>query len=599
VVLGLAAVLAVAIAWALGADLVRASSIRLRATFFVFLALALQLVIFTRLGQVVPAPAHLPLHIASYGMLVLFLALNGRNLGLAVAAGGLASNLVVILANGGRMPISAHAWKESGRSLRNIAASGVYHNNTLAGGHPRLAWLGDVFPLPLGRVLGNAVSLGDLLVVCGLAIFVYRAGTTRARTGAGNMLAPLRCGDFTRLLVGRSASRLGDWLTMTAVVTWAYAETHRAAIVALFLALRMVAVALGGIAAAPRLDRLPRARILALVEVSRGAVTLAMLPLAWHHAFLPVILLACLSSFLGAATNPSASSLIADLLPPGHFNAGNALNGFTRSGAMVAGTVTGALVVNGTGIGGALLLDVATFAASSVLYLNIVAHRAPRQEEPAKSKGPSRTDFVRIILADPILLGLTASFTVVTAAMGLLNAALPVFLRYQLGASKAYGYALGAIGAGLMCGELLTGLVARERVARRSVGLAFAAMAGCLLVAAASGSIATAYLMLFLIGASDGTTETTYDTLFQRQLQANVRAGVFALAGSVQTTGMIVGLSLAPLVASSGGAPALRLSALACLVGAVIAAASVGWHLRWRARSATPRQIEALSQQTP
>jgi len=589
VILGLAVVLAIAIAWALGADLARASSVRLRATFLVFLALAVQLVIFTRLGHLVPTRGHVPLHIASYGMLVVFLLLNGRNVGLAVAATGLFSNLVVILANGGRMPVSVAAWEESGRGLDSIGPSDVYHNNTLAGGHLRLAWLGDVFPLPLGRALGNVVSLGDLLVVFGLAIFAYRAGTTRARTAAGDLLAPLRCADFTRLLAGRSASRLGDWLTMTAVVTWVYAETHRATVVAFFLALRMLAVVLGGIASAPRLDLLPRSRILAAVEVGRGAVTLAMVPLAWHHDFLPVVLLACVSSFLGAATNPSASSLVADLLPRDLFNAGNALNGFTRSGVMVAGAVIGALVVNTAGIGGALLLDVATFAASSLLYVKIVVRGASRQEERTKSQGPSRLDLVRVILAEPIVLGLTVSFTVVTAAMGLLNAALPVFLRHELGAPKAYGYALGAIGAGLMCGELLTGLVTRESVARRSVGLAFASMAGCLLVAAASGSTATAYLMLFLIGASDGTTETIYDTLFQRQLPTDVRAGVFALAASVQTTGMIVGLSLAPFVASSGGASALRLSALGCIAGAVIAAVSVGWQIRWRVSSVTPR----------
>jgi len=218
-----------------------------------------------------------------------------------------------------------------------------------------------------------------------------------------------------------------------------------------------------------------------------------------------------------------------------------------------------------------------------------VVRGASQQEERTKSEGPSRLDLVRVILADRVVLGLTVSFTVVTAAMGLLNAALPVFLRHELGAPKAYGYALGAIGAGLMCGELLTGLVTRESVARRSIGLAFASMAGCLLVAAASGSTATAYLMLFLIGASDGTTETIYDTLFQRQLPTDVRAGVFALAGSVQTTGMIVGLSLAPLVASSAGASALRLSALGCIAGAVIAAVSVGWQMRWRLNSVTPR----------
>jgi MFS family permease len=574
VILGLAALLGVAIAWALGADLLRASGVRLRATALVFLALAIQLVIFTGLREAVPTEGQVPLHIFSYALLVAFLAANGRRLGLVVAAAGLASNLLVILANGGRMPVSSAAWRASGRSLHSIAASGIYNNNTLAGGHPRLAWLGDIFPLPLGGLLGNAVSVGDLLIVLGLTIFVYRAGTVRARISGWQLASPLRSGDFRRLLLGRSASRLGDWLTMTAVVTWVYSETHRATIVALFLALRMVAVVLGGIAAAPRLDRLPRSRILAAIEISRGVVTIAMLPLAWQQHFLPVVGLACLSSFLGAATNPSASSLIADVLPRDLLNVGNALNGFTRSGVMVVGAVLGTFVVNAEGIGGALLLDVITFVVSSAIYLRISAggSRANRLEEAADPALHTRLELVRILAANRAVLGLTASFTVVTAAMGLLNASLPGFLRQQLSEPRSYGYALGIMGAGLMCGELLTGLVAGEDVARRAVGLAFAALAGCLLLAAATRSPTTAYLMLFVVGASDGTTETTYDTVFQRQLAGDVRAGVFALAGSVQTAGMIIGLMLASLFAAQGAASAVRLSAFGCLIGAVVAA---------------------------
>lgn len=588
-ILGLATLLGIAIAWALGADLVRASGVRLRATALVFLALAIQLVIFTGLREAVPEAGQVPLHILSYALLVIFLAANGRHLGLVVAATGLASNLLVILANGGRMPVSPAAWRASGRSLDSIASSGVYNNNTLAGGHPRLAWLGDIFPLPLGGLFGNAVSVGDLLIVFGLTIFVYRAGTVRARATPRQLATPLRSGDFRRLLLGRSASRLGDWLTMTAVVTWVYGETHRATIVAFFLALRMVAVMLGGIAAAPRLDRIPRSRILAAIEISRGAVTIAMLPLAWQHHFLPVVALACLSSFLGAATNPSASSLIADLLPRDLLNAGNALNGFTRSGVMVVGAVLGTFVVNTQGIGGALLLDVVTFVASSAIYLRISAGgRATRQEKAAAPPAlHTRSELVRILLANRVVLGLTASFTVVTAAMGLLNASLPGFLRQQLAEPSSYGYALGILGAGLMCGELLTGLVARDDVARRAVGLAFASIAGCLLLAATTRSPATAYLMLFLVGASDGTTETTYDTLFQRQLAGDVRAGVFALAASVQTAGMIIGLTLASLFAAQAAASALRLSAFGCLIGAVIAAGFLSPSLRRRTRLVT------------
>jgi predicted MFS family arabinose efflux permease len=191
-------------------------------------------------------------------------------------------------------------------------------------------------------------------------------------------------------------------------------------------------------------------------------------------------------------------------------------------------------------------------------------------------KGVTHRELLRDLVSSRLVLGLTLSFAVVTAAMGLLNASLPALFNVRFGEPAAYGYALAAIGAGLMCGEVLTGLVQAERIERRGVGVAFALSAASVFVLGHAASVATAYLMLFLLGMSDGATEVVRDTLFQRYVPRRLRAGTFAVSSSFQNAGMMVGLAAAPLFrAAASSMLALDVVAAACLVGAVLAGAAL------------------------
>ena len=55
------------------------------------------------------------------------------------------------------------------------------------------------------------------------------------------------------------------------------------------------------------------------------------------------------------------------------------------------------------------------------------------------------------------------------------------------------------------------------------------------------------------------------------EVATDVRAGVFALAGAVQQGGMVVGIALAPALASSSPSAPLRLAAAAAACGACVA----------------------------
>ena len=80
-------------------------------------------------------------------------------------------NVIVIAANGARMPV-AH---ESAGGLNRVGTYGQY---TLMGEHTNLNFLGDwirLYPLP------GVYSIGDLLIALGLAITVFIAVATPAR----------------------------------------------------------------------------------------------------------------------------------------------------------------------------------------------------------------------------------------------------------------------------------------------------------------------------------------------------------------------------------------------------------------------------------
>jgi hypothetical protein len=240
---------------------------------------------------------------------------------------------------------------------------------------------------------------------------------------------------------------------------------------------------------------------------------------------------------------------------------------------MCLGALAGSFATSWLGIQTALGFDVATFSIAVVLYVRL--RPPPAGVRPVSGPGTPtalrRRDVARMIIRSRLLVCLVGSFVFVTLAMGVLNGGLAQFLG-TIPRSGGYGVGMAAIAGGLVCGEFLTGFLRETSVVRRAPAIAFALSA--VFIASLSGTNAptTALLLLFLLGASDGITETAYDTLVQDEAAPNVRAGVFALAGAVQQGGMVVGLALAPVLASWSPTAPLRLAAAAAACGACVAA---------------------------
>jgi hypothetical protein len=113
------------------------------------------------------------LFVVSLAALIAWAVWHARQLpGMWLVALGMASNLLVVLANGGRMP----AYRGT-PSVFKILLRGPIGQYVLGGPSTRLGFLADWIgiPGPLGVIFPQGYSPGDLIVMAGLVVVLFMA----------------------------------------------------------------------------------------------------------------------------------------------------------------------------------------------------------------------------------------------------------------------------------------------------------------------------------------------------------------------------------------------------------------------------------------
>jgi DHA3 family macrolide efflux protein-like MFS transporter len=115
-----------------------------------------------------------PLMLVGFGILIAGLWVNRSYPGLSLAFVGILLNAVVILVNGGFMPIWAPSLQLAGyapsdvNSAVHVIVGGALDADFLV----RAVFLGDIIPVPI-PIIRNVASLGDLFLTLGLAFFLF------------------------------------------------------------------------------------------------------------------------------------------------------------------------------------------------------------------------------------------------------------------------------------------------------------------------------------------------------------------------------------------------------------------------------------------
>ena len=136
--------------------------------------------------------------IAQYALIFLFLAFNIRRpVWPAFVFFGSLGNFLVILLNGGCMPVSAELIGAQAERLEQLAQNRIYAY-CLANEQTRLPYLGDILRLgPVGMPFGFA-SVGDLVLCVGVLILMIQMVHNRSgeQSGVGDEQADTTPADF-------------------------------------------------------------------------------------------------------------------------------------------------------------------------------------------------------------------------------------------------------------------------------------------------------------------------------------------------------------------------------------------------------------------
>lgn len=117
--------------------------------------------------------------VLSYGLLILFLWRNRRLFGVRLIAVGLILNWLVMVANGGYMPITYQALQKSGHAhlaLGSEPGSRVRNSKDvlLPLSETSLWWLSDIFVIPRPAPMTAVFSFGDIMIAIGAFRFLYK-----------------------------------------------------------------------------------------------------------------------------------------------------------------------------------------------------------------------------------------------------------------------------------------------------------------------------------------------------------------------------------------------------------------------------------------
>ena len=128
--------------------------------------------------------------ICSYGLLFVVIWYNRRLPGVKLIGLGLLLNFLVMVLNGGFMPITPEALVQTGydvnaRQLETGYLVARSKNIVMGSGEARLWFLSDVLVLPNPFPLPSVMSVGDILIAAGVFYFLYGRMMGKARVSWG------------------------------------------------------------------------------------------------------------------------------------------------------------------------------------------------------------------------------------------------------------------------------------------------------------------------------------------------------------------------------------------------------------------------------
>jgi MFS family permease len=311
------------------------------------------------------------------------------------------------------------------------------------------------------------------------------------------------------------------------------------------------------------IDRQDRRHLVMLLDFTRAAVILAVAILAltgraetWHLYLMNTLVAAGFWMFW-----PTINALIQELTPGAAFVQSNTmLLAGVQGGWMVAGALVGFLY-NHIGLGGILLIDVATYVVSFLCYFAVRKGRhlvapqqlSPEQLEAAQARGAFRHFFhelhegVLYIRSHRYLMLVGTAMALFISAMLTQNViTAPMSDRILNKGAVGYGWLNAGWGCGAFLSVLYSPQILRKLGHHRAAGLSLFMLASCLFVLPFSHVLPIAALLYMLMGSGRGVGGTALGSdmmeLVPKHFMGRVQ-NTFYFAGNIAQVGMGLGVA--------------------------------------------------------
>lgn len=375
---------------------------------------------------------------------------------------------------------------------------------------------------------------------------------------------------FLIVWIGQCLSTIGSTLSGVGVAVYVYLETGSATWLGILAAIS----SLPFIVATPLLkltDRYRRRTMMIAADtfaVVGPTVALVLVIVGrleiWHLG------VAGFLSGIGSAFQfPAAQAAVPALVDPEVLDRANGLNQLGGAVGIVLGPVLATPLVAWWGIEAVLLVDIATFVIAVGATAMVRFEDLPRTST-VDDDGTWHALIEWLRSAGRPFVTLLAAMSCLNFLLAFFNVAV-VVLATEVGGTARAGLVLGAGGAAMIIGSLISGQrgVGADRVG--TIGRCLAAVGVGFCVASSSSSIAVVMLGIALALGLVPVLSAAGATLFQERVPASMHGRMFALRSSIARALEPLGSVAAGFVVTRLAEPAVRVDGrLASTVGAII-----------------------------
>jgi MFS family permease len=362
------------------------------------------------------------------------------------------------------------------------------------------------------------------------ARFSPRAATVRPRADRSG-----------RLLLAAGVSTYGDWLTVVALAVLLFRLTHGPEAPALYVLFKVAPRVLGPAPGGYLADRYGPGRVAGWSALGQSLLTAAIVVSAAAGAVWAIFGAVALAQFLGSMAQPGYSASIPRVTRPDRLLRVNAIYSGLFESSVLAAPAIGALLLSVIRPEALIAFDAVSFAVAGVLMLSLRVGPAPPRVAPATRP----TSAVGVVLRDPMLRSLAASFFCSAVLVTALQGVLVVAAAQRFGQDTNVGFLYAAVGAGGVAGSLLLLRWKPPPIASGGITVAFLLENVPLgLFAVVSGFVPALALLAFstAIGA-------LYQTRGQTALQQRVPAEILGRVNGVMRLLLYAGMLAGALVA--------------------------------------------------